>query len=105
VLSTTEALSLRIWAAGIPPVTYLAVTFWILAGLSIVRVHNRWMLGWPLLIILVGWLGAIGGSFRMFVPDAQQGTQNTPTLGMYVLDVILLPSKVPGCVGFGGGRS
>src|SRR6476619_3317325 len=90
VLSTSETLNLPIWATGIPPVTYLAGTLWFVAGLSIVRVHNRWMLGWPVMITLVGWFATSGGLFRMFLPDTQQGNQNTPALGVYILDVILL---------------
>ncbi len=71
-LAITEAMNLHIWAINIPPVTYLSGTFWFVIGLAIVRAHNRWLLGWPALITLVGWVFIIGGLFRMFAPEAPE---------------------------------
>ncbi len=38
------------------------------AGLSIVRAHNRWKDGWPVLVTLMGWFAILGGLARMFAP-------------------------------------
>ncbi|HLW74585.1 MAG TPA: hypothetical protein VKT74_05905 [Gammaproteobacteria bacterium] len=38
------------------------------AGLAIVRVHNRWVKGWSVIITLAGWLGILSGLARMFFP-------------------------------------
>jgi hypothetical protein len=38
------------------------------AGLAIVRVHNRWASGWPMLVTVLGWLFVIGGLVRMLFP-------------------------------------
>jgi hypothetical protein len=77
-LNASEAMNPQIWS-NIAHITYLSGSLWFFAGLSILRTHNRWMLGWPVLITLVGWFAALGGLFRMFFPaSAQQGVQNAP---------------------------
>lgn len=90
VLAASEAKNLQIWAAGNPPLTYLAGLLWFLGGLAIVRLHNRWSTGWPVAITLVGWFFLLGGLFRLFLPEVQQGNENTPATATYVLDVVLL---------------
>jgi len=38
------------------------------AGLAIVRAHNRWERGWPVLVTVVGWLALLGGLSRILFP-------------------------------------
>jgi len=38
------------------------------AGLAIVRAHNRWVGGWPLLVTALGWLALLGGLSRILFP-------------------------------------
>ena len=90
VVALSEAKNLHIWAAGDAPLTYLAGLLWFLGGLAIVSHNNRWSTGWPVAITLVGLLFLLGGLFRLFLPDAQQGNQNTPAFATYALDVLLL---------------
>jgi hypothetical protein len=73
VVTLSEALNLHIWSANIPAVTYLDGSLLFVAGLSIVRVHNLWRRGWPLLITLIAWGSICGGLFRMFAPEYQYG--------------------------------
>jgi hypothetical protein len=42
------------------------ITF--VAGLSIVRVHNRWSGGWPVVVTVLGWLFVLGGLVRILFP-------------------------------------
>jgi uncharacterized protein YjeT (DUF2065 family) len=42
----------------------------LLAGLAIVRVHNVWDGGWPILVTLIGWLAIVSGLVRMWLPQA-----------------------------------
>jgi hypothetical protein len=79
VLGISEALNFRIWASNIAPLIYLNGLLLFVAGLSIVRVHNQWTRGWPVMVTLVGWIAILGGLFRMFAPEAQQAGQNAPT--------------------------
>ena len=38
------------------------------AGLAIVRAHNIWAGGWPVLVTVFGWLILLGGVARMIFP-------------------------------------
>lgn len=38
------------------------------AGLAIVRAHNRWSGGWPLIVTVLGWLALLGGLSRILFP-------------------------------------
>ena len=38
------------------------------AGLAIVRVHNRWSGGWPVIVTVLGWLFVLGGLVRILFP-------------------------------------
>jgi hypothetical protein len=72
-------MNFRIWAGNIAPLIYLNGTLLFVAGVSSVRVHNRWTRGWPVIVTLVGWVAILGGLFRMFAPEVQQAGQNAPT--------------------------
>ena len=85
-LILSEAMNFHIWSTNIAPVTYLNGTILFVAGLAIVRAHNRWIRSWPVLVTLAGWFAIIGGLFRMFAPDAPQAPQNAVTYaGLAVL--------------------
>jgi hypothetical protein len=90
-LALSEALNLHIWAVNIAPVTYLNGALLFIAGLSIIRAHNCWTLGWPVIVTLMGWIVILMGLFRMFVPQAQQLTESAAA---YVLFVALFATGV-----------
>jgi hypothetical protein len=39
------------------------------AGLAVIRAHNLWIRGWPVLVTLVGWFVIFLCLFRMFAPE------------------------------------
>jgi hypothetical protein len=39
------------------------------AGLAVVLSHNVWVLNWPVIIALLGWIAVISGALRVFAPD------------------------------------
>lgn len=78
-IGASEAVTYRIWAANTAPLIALNGGLLFVAGLAIVRAHNRWTRGWPVLVTLVGWLGIFAGLFRMFAPEVQQAGENAPT--------------------------
>jgi hypothetical protein len=84
-LTISEVVNFHIWASNIPPVTYLNGTLLLVAGLSIVRAHNRWTVGWPVMVTLVGWVAILGGLFRMFAPEAQQASPSTSTYAVIMV--------------------
>ena len=88
-ISISEAMNLPIFANTPAPVVYLNGTLLFVAGLSIVRAHNRWMPGWPVLVTFVGWLFLFGGLIRMAAPEfAKRSVQNSAPV--YALLLVLL---------------
>jgi uncharacterized protein YjeT (DUF2065 family) len=80
-LAASEVLNPNIWDNVPATQTYLAGTLSFVAGVSIVRAHNRWTGGWPVLITLMGWFAILGGLFRMFAPAfAQQSVSSASKL-------------------------
>ena len=47
---------------------YIAGLMALVPGLAIVLAHNVWEFDWRLIITLLGWLGVIGGVFRLLLP-------------------------------------
>lgn len=94
-VAISEAINLPIWANNIAPVTYLNGALLFVAGLAIVRAHNRWTRSWPVVVTLVGWFAVFGGLFRMFAPElAQRGAQNISVvfavqIGLLAIGIVL----------------
>jgi cytochrome bd-type quinol oxidase subunit 2 len=51
-----------------PALIFVSGILLFVAGLAIVRVHNRWTNGWPVLVTVLGWLALLGGLARMLFP-------------------------------------
>jgi len=94
-ITTSEMMHPHIWDAMIAPVTYQAGALVFVAGLAIVRVHNRWTRSWTVLVTLVGWFAVFGGLFRMFAPElAQRSAQNISAvfavqIGLLAIGIVL----------------
>jgi hypothetical protein len=89
-ITISEALNAHIWAANTAPVIYLNGTLLFIAGLSIIRTHNHWFRGWPVIITLVGWFILLLGLFRMFTPGLfLLGVQNTSTIMVSITPLVL----------------
>ena len=48
---------------------YLSGLLTIVAGLALVLAHNVWAGDWRLIITMLGWVGVIGGTVRVLVPQ------------------------------------
>jgi hypothetical protein len=48
-----------------PALIYVSGILIFVAGLAIVRAHNRWTLGWTVLVTIFGWLALFSGVGRM----------------------------------------
>ncbi len=53
-----------------PALIFVSGILLFVAGLAIVRVHNRWTNGWPVLVTVLGWLAVFSGLARMLFPTA-----------------------------------
>jgi hypothetical protein len=87
-IALSEWIHLRIlWANVTPSVIYLNGSLLFVAGLAIVRAHNRWTGGWPLLVTLTGWFVLVVGLIRMFAPVySQKGAEsNTAVYGLLIV--------------------
>src|ERR1700732_1738486 len=51
-----------------PGLIFLSGILLFVAGLAIVRVHNVWVGGWPVLVTVLGWLALLGGLIRILFP-------------------------------------
>ena len=51
-----------------PPLIFVSGFPLYVAGLAIVRAHNRWSGGWPVLVTVFGWLALLGGLSRILFP-------------------------------------
>ena len=73
VLTLSEGVNLHEIANTTPALIYLNGAILFVAGLAILRAHNRWSFSWPVLVTLVGWAFLIGGVLRIFAPGIQEG--------------------------------
>ena len=89
VVTISETMNFHIWASNIAPMIHLNGTLLFIAGLAIVQVHNRWTVGWPVMITLTGWFAILGGLFRMFAPEAQQAAQDSLKFALTALVFLL----------------
>lgn len=81
-ITLSETLNLRIWAGVGAPVVYLNGCLLFVAGVAVIRAHNRWTWRWPVLVTGTGWLLLLAGLYRMFAPGAPQGGENVVTYGV-----------------------
>ena len=94
-LSTPSAWPVILGHLADPAIIFIVGVLAFLGGLAIVRVHNQWTGGWPILVTIVGWLAIIGGLARMFFPtqlSAWVGTlvqTNTPEIVAGALLVVI----------------
>ena len=90
IMSENEFVNPHLYDRQIPPVVYLSGALFFVAGVAIVRAHNRWTGGWPVLVTLTGWFSTLLGSFRMFAPEFyERGAQGNPT-GLLAGEIALL---------------
>ena len=90
VVSEFPLVQPHLYDAQIPPVVYLSGTLMFVAGLAIVRAHNRWTRDWTVLVTLSGWFFLVLGLFRMFAAGAyQRNSANTSAGTFMILEGIL----------------
>lgn len=80
VFTLSEGVNLHSIANTTPAVIYLNGAILFVAGLAILRAHNRWTFSWPVLVTLVGWVLLVGGVLRMFAPGIQQNMSDATKL-------------------------
>jgi len=89
-VTLSESMNLGIWTNTPAPVVYLDGTLLFVAGLSIVRVHNRWTRSWPVLVTLMGWFLMLVGLIRMIAPGFAQRRTEQNTTAVFAGVIVLL---------------
>lgn len=75
-----------------PGVIFLSGILLLVAGLAIVRAHNIWVGGWPVLVTILGWLAILSGLVRMLFPIrlAAMAAEIAHTPGAMIAAVLVL---------------
>ena len=91
IISEFPLVQPHLYDAQIPPVVYLSGVLMFVAGLAIVRAHNRWVWDWTVLVTLTGWFsGASACSECSRRACINVGAANTPSTVFMALEGILL---------------
>lgn len=88
-LAVTEWMNMDIFVQQTAPVVYLNGTLLLVGGVAILQAHNRWSLGWPLLVTLTGWVIAVLGLLRMISPQGAQAQEGLTTNLIFLALVVL----------------
>lgn len=92
IVSEFPLVQPHLYDAQTPPVVYLSGVLMLVAGLAIVRAHNRWSHDWTVLVTLSGWFGVVLGLFRMFAADLYErsAADTSPTVFMFLEGVLFV---------------
>lgn len=90
IVSEFPLVQPHLYDARIPPLVYLSGVWLLVAGLAIVRAHNRSAHDWTVLVTLSGWFGVVPGLFRMSAAGLyQRSAADTSTTMFVVLEGVL----------------
>ena len=75
-----------------PLLIFVSGVLMFIAGLAIVRVHNRWEADWTVLVTVLGWIALIGGLARMMFPTelAAMATKVSQDKGLIAAEAVVL---------------
>ncbi len=94
IVTLSEIVNPNIWHGVTAPAVYQAGLMAFAAGLAIVRAHNVWAWGWPVLLTLVGWFLVAGGLARMFFTEAARESASDPAVAFATEAVLLAVALV-----------
>ncbi|KYF57790.1 hypothetical protein BE08_18635 [Sorangium cellulosum] len=104
VVSEFPLVQPHLYDAQTPPVVYLSGTLMFVAGLAIVRAHNRWARDWTVLVTLSGWALLALGLLRMFTASRYQRVyaSTSPTVFMILEGLLLVVGLIMTVKAYGG---
>lgn len=90
-ITLSEMVNIHIWAGNTAAGIHFNGAVLFVSGLAIVRAHNLWVRGWPVLVTLTGWAIILLGLFRMFFPELQlEGAKHTAAVSAEIMPVLAL---------------
>ena len=107
-LTVTEWMNLSVFYEAIGPSfgphVYLNGSLLFVAGLAIVRAHNKWVRAWPVLVTVVGWFAMLAGLGRMAAPVSAQSAGQSAVIVHGSLIVLLVIGVVITVKAYGHSR-
>lgn len=89
-ITISETVNIHIWAGNTAAGVHFNGALLFIAGLAIVRAHNLWVRGWPVLVTLAGWFLMLLGLFRMFFPELQlEAAKHTSAVSIEAMLVLM----------------
>lgn len=90
-ITLSEMVNIHIWAGNTAAGVYFNGAVLFVVGLAIIRAHNLWVRGWPVVVTVMGWVLMLLGLFRMFFPELQlQAAQHASGTIMEIIPVMLV---------------
>jgi len=79
-----------------PALIFLSGVLLFIAGVAIVRVHNRWTPDWSVLVTALGWLAVASGIARMLFPIqlASMAEGLSRSSGLFLASAVVLLAHV-----------
>ncbi len=65
-------------------------------GATIVKLHNVWVMDWPVLVTLTGWLALAAGFFRMIWPNLAAGLAQRVVGNEVAINIMAIAAFVVG---------
>jgi hypothetical protein len=90
IISEFPLVQPHLYDDQIPPVVYLSGVLFFVAGLAIIRAHNRWVYSWTVLVTLSGWFFLLLGLFRMFAASHYKYAASESAALFMVVETIML---------------
>jgi hypothetical protein len=89
VLSELKIWNPTLYDTQIAPLVYLSGVLLFIAGISIVRNHNIWVLGWQTTLTIIGWFAIFLGLIRLFFPHSYKAQFQNNNVAL-IVEVFLI---------------
>jgi hypothetical protein len=90
VLSELKIWNPTLYDTQIAPIVYLSGVLLFIAGISIVRSHNIWVLGWQTSLTIIGWFAMLLGLTRMFFPHSYKAQFKNNNIALMIEILLIL---------------
>lgn len=90
VVSELRAWNPTLYNEQIVPLVYFSGVLMFIAGISIVRSHNIWVLGWQTTLTVLGWFSILLGLARMFYPQSYKAQFKNDNFALFIEILLIL---------------
>jgi hypothetical protein len=90
VLSELKIWNPTLYDTQIAPIVYISGVLLFIAGISIVRSHNIWVLGWQTSLTIIGWCAILLGLMRMFFPHSYKAQFKNNNIALMIEILLIL---------------